>query len=122
LQFSFSNSYYLQTPISGSTAEQNLGRTHRAGQEAEEVSGTFYLSTAFDHAHFNTLLNDAAYVQQSTTNRMKMLIGSYTFKPKSIPYTAMQEMGARTKHLNTDAERLLEGILEKPVGHKIALG
>lgn len=115
LQFGFANNYYLQAPISGTTAEQSLGRTHRSGQEADEVDGMFYLSTDFDHAHFNTLLNDAAYVQQSTTGKSKLLIASYSFKPKSIPYTALLEMGARVPRLSSDKERLLEGILEKPV-------
>jgi len=118
LQHGFFRNYYLQTPVSAATLEQNLGRTHRPGQKMDEVDGYFYLCTDFDHAHFNALLNDTAYMQQTTTQKQKLLIGSYNFRPKSIPYTALQEMGASVKR--GDA-KLLEGILESKDTNRIAL-
>jgi len=114
LQFGFCNNYYLQSPVSATTAEQSMGRTHRPGQKADEVTAKFYLATDFDHAHFNGLLNDTAYVQQSTGGFMKLLIGSYTFKPKSVPYTALQEMGATAKKLDRDGQKLIDKIVDKP--------
>ncbi len=113
LQHGFYRSYYLQSPITATIAEQSLGRIHRPGQKMEEVDASFYLCTEFDYAHFNNLLNDTAYVQQTTTGKQKLLIGTYAFRPKSISYTALQEMGARVKKLDKDGERLLEGILEQ---------
>jgi len=110
LQHGFKDNYYLQNPISATTGEQSIGRTHRPGQKAEEVGCYFYMGTLFDVAHFNALLTDTAYVQQSTAGKMKMLIASYTFRPKSIPYTALAEMGARVGKLDNDRAKLLEGI------------
>lgn len=109
LQHGFHKNYYMQTPISAAVLEQNLGRTHRPGQKRGEVVSMFYLSTDFDTAHFNVLLNDTAYMQQTTTQKQKLLIGSYTFRPRSIPYTALQELGAR---VGSKADyKLLEGIV-----------
>jgi hypothetical protein len=112
LQHGFYRNYFLQVPVSASTMEQVLGRTHRPGQKAEEVEAYFYLSTDFDIAHFNALLNDTAYMQQTTTQKHKLLIGSYTFRPRSIPYTALQELGAGIKNIGRDGAKLLEGIVE----------
>jgi hypothetical protein len=112
LQHGFFHNYYLQTPVSAATLEQNIGRTHRPGQKADEVQCRFYTSTDFDIAHFNALLNDTAYMQQTTTQKQKLLIGSYTFRPRSIPYTALQEMGACIKNIGRDGHKLLEGIVE----------
>jgi len=75
----------------------------------------YYLGTAFDTAHFNALLTDTAYVQQSTEGKQKLLIGSYNFRPKSIPYTALAEMCARIPRLDRDKERLLEGIFNTKI-------
>lgn len=115
LQHGFYQNYYLQSPISASGAEQCIGRTHRPGQKKDEVDAMLYLTTEFDHAHFNSLLNDTAYVQQSTMNKQKLLIGTYSFKPRSVPHAALIEMGAVTRKLNGDTAMLLEGILETPM-------
>jgi hypothetical protein len=115
LQHGFHRNYYLQSPISATTAEQSIGRTHRPGQNANDVEVMYYLGTDFDVAHFNALLTDTAYVQQSTEGKQKLLIGSYNFRPKSIPYTALAEMGARIPRLDRDKERLLEGIFNTKI-------
>lgn len=120
LQHGFYQNYYIQSPISASGAEQCVGRTHRPGQKKDEVDAMFYLTTEFDHAHFNTLLNDTAYVQQSTMNKQKLLIGTYSFKPRSVPHAALVEMGAVTRKLDGDTAMLLEGILEKPLQRILA--
>jgi hypothetical protein len=113
LQHGQHRNYHLQMPMAANKLEQMLGRTHRPGQKKDEVESTFYLSTDFDIAHFNGILNDTAYMQQSTTQNQKLLIGSYTFKPRSVPYTALQEMGGRFMKPGEDGQRILDGILER---------
>jgi hypothetical protein len=111
LQFGLYKNYYLQVPISALKMEQNLGRTHRQGQLSDEVDAQFYLCTDFDHAHFNMILNDTAYMQQTTTQMQKLMLGSYNFKPRSVPYTALQEMGACMSRLDQDGEKILRQII-----------
>lgn len=111
LQHGFNRNYCLQAPVSASTMEQVLGRTHRPGQKESEVDTYFYQATDFDIQHFNALLNDTAYMQQTTTQKQKLLIGSYTFRPRSIPYTALQELGAGIKNIGREGAKLLEGIV-----------
>jgi hypothetical protein len=50
-------------------------------------------------------------MQQTTTQKHKLLMGSYTFRPRSIPYTALQEMGAGIKRIGREGAKLLEGIV-----------
>lgn len=113
LQFGFCRNYFLQNPISATMCQQALGRTHRSGQYADDVGVNFYLATTFDHAHFNMLLVDAAYVQQTTKEPQKIFIGSYTFRPKSIPRDALVEMGARLPRFDKSVEKVLDGVLLK---------
>jgi len=110
LQWGFCDNYFLQVPVSASLIEQTIGRTHRPGQPEDAVNCYFYMATDFDIAHFNVVLKDTAYVQQSTTGKMKLMVGTYTFRPRSIPYTALAEMGAKVCKLGKDAEKLIEGI------------
>lgn len=113
LQHGFFRNYYLQSPVAADRLEQCLGRTHRPGQNKDNVEACFYLSTDFDIAHFNALLNDTAYMQQTTSQNQKLLLGTYTFRPRSIPYTALQELGAGVKNIGRDGAKLLEGIVDK---------
>jgi hypothetical protein len=112
LQFGLYRNYYLQVPVSALKMEQNLGRTHRQGQLQDEVDAQFYLCSDFDWAHFNMILNDTAYMQQTTTQMQKLLLGSYNFKPRSIPYTALMEMGSGIKKLDLDGKKILDQIIK----------
>lgn len=94
LQFGFHRNFFVQNPISALTCEQAIGRTYRQHQYNDEVSIQLYLSGTFDHAHYNVLLADSAYQQQTTAEERHILTGSYTFRPKRVPRDALAEMGA----------------------------
>ena len=58
---------------SGSGFEQFLGRTHRDGQKADEVSVDMIVSCIEQWAGFQQAVNDARYIQDSTGQLQKLL-------------------------------------------------
>jgi hypothetical protein len=65
-------------PASGQTWEQLLGRTHRPGQEADEVVFQVYQHTGSFRGAVNRSLGDARYVQAATGNQQKLLYGVWS--------------------------------------------
>ncbi len=59
-------------PSSGQTWEQLLGRTHRQGQEADEVSADVFLYTDEQQASFEQARADARYLEDTYGNRQKL--------------------------------------------------
>jgi hypothetical protein len=68
---------FLEVRREASIMEQVIGRTHRAGQEADEVYADIFISTGFDLALFNACLADADYIQSSMGTTMKLCYASY---------------------------------------------
>ncbi len=58
--------------------EQILGRTHRAGQLADEVTADVFCVNGFDLAMFNATLSDADYIQSSTGQSQKLCFANYS--------------------------------------------
>lgn len=69
----YSQNLLLYCPASGVTWEQLLGRTHRPGQEAGEVIARVYLHTDELETAFETAIKSAAYIQQTTGQKQKLL-------------------------------------------------
>jgi hypothetical protein len=67
-------------PTSGTVWEQLLGRTHRPGQEADEVTFDVYRHTIELRAAMTKAVRDAHYQQDTTGNRQKLLAATYTFQ------------------------------------------
>lgn len=65
-------------PTTGTVWEQLLGRTHRPGQEADEVSCEVWWTTAWAHKNFETALNDAKYIESITGQRQKLCYADHT--------------------------------------------
>lgn len=61
------------TPISsGADAEQAIARTHRPGQEADEVRCDVYVHTIETMAAFRSSVRDAAYIESTQGQRQKL--------------------------------------------------
>lgn len=57
--------------------EQMLGRTHRAGQLADDVRADVFVSNGFDLALFNALLRDSDYIQSTTGMMQRLCYATY---------------------------------------------
>lgn len=73
----WSRNLVLEPPSSGETWEQLIGRTHRAGQEADEVIVEVYGHTVAFTRALKSARESARYIQDSTGNIQKLLIASW---------------------------------------------
>jgi len=64
-------------PPNGTTVEQAVGRTHRPGQEADEVTVDFFIPHSSVEADIEKALADAEYIEQTQGNRMKLLAATW---------------------------------------------
>lgn len=76
----FDRNLVTTAPTSGTVWEQLLGRTHRPGQKADEVTVEVYRHTLEMRSAMNKALRDADYQQTTTGNRQKLLSATYTFR------------------------------------------
>ncbi len=73
LQHQWSDNLVTAVPASGLTWEQMLGRTHRQGQKADEVTCHLYLHTDGVIDSWHRALGDAAYLQDTLGTPQKLL-------------------------------------------------
>lgn len=73
LQYQWSQNLIVSAPANGRVWEQMLGRTHREGQEADEVSATLALLCIDQYSAFIAAQNDARYIQDTTGQSQKLL-------------------------------------------------
>ncbi len=88
-------------------AEQVLGRTHRPGQQADELVVNTCHTIAFDHMNFGACLSDSMY-QHLVDHRRKLIYASYTELPKIFPSGFLSERGFETVKLSKDQEQQLK--------------
>jgi hypothetical protein len=69
----WSRNLILSCPPGGGTWEQLLGRTHRQGQESDEVTIEVLLSCIEHYEGFEQAKRDALYVQDTTGQTQKLL-------------------------------------------------
>lgn len=67
----WSHNYLAECPSSGAAMEQILGRTHRRGQQADEVN--VYLPSWWE-PELARATKDAHYIQETTGNRQRLLM------------------------------------------------
>jgi len=70
------NQICLSPPSNGKAWEQLLGRTHRPGQEADDVEFHVYLHTGVFLQALGKAREDADYIKNSTGNEQKLLIAN----------------------------------------------
>ncbi len=75
----YARSLILSFPPSATTIEQLLGRTHRQGQTADEVTGEFYMHCLEVQDGFEKALIEARFIQESTGMPQKLLAATRTF-------------------------------------------
>jgi len=68
----WSRSLVTSPPPSGSTWEQVLGRCHREGQKADEVSYEYLVTCREHHVAIQQALADARYIEHSTGQAQKI--------------------------------------------------
>jgi hypothetical protein len=100
----FDQQAFVQWPRSASLAEQTLARTHRPGQEADELRIGTFNTTASDKHAFAACLRDACYVQQSTGSRQKVLMAQYDPLPEVFSHAVLAEMGLQPQRLDAKGE------------------
>ncbi len=79
LQHQWSDNLVTAVPASGLTWEQMLGRTHRQGQKADEVTCHLYLHTDGVIDSWHRALGDAAYLQDTLGTPQKLLYADRDF-------------------------------------------
>lgn len=75
----YSRMLITSCPPSADTIEQLLGRLHRHGQEADEVTGEIYRHCAEVRDGLAQAYQDARYIQETTGMRQKLLSATCTF-------------------------------------------
>ncbi len=82
LQFRHSKNLIMSPNQTGLEIEQLIGRTHRDGQEADEVSVTFFCAADVHFRAVNQCRADALYARDTTGQDQKILLADF----ESIKY------------------------------------
>ena len=106
LQF-LTDQLFVQLPPSEQTAQQSIGRTHRKGQEADEVNITTLISNEIDELALAALLNDAVYVFETQNDQRKLLVGTWNPMPTIYGSSVLLRAGAQARILNARQQQLL---------------
>ena len=113
------NQVYLQWPRSEAVIEQSIGRQHRQGQEADEVSVYTMLADpakysdedlAFDRTLFAATLVDSLYVQQDTRTSRRLLAAAYEEPPTLYP---LQMLAERVPDVQALSERQIQDLFQR---------
>jgi SNF2 family DNA or RNA helicase len=73
----WSNNLLTSFLPNGSTLEQLIGRTHRLGQQADEVFVYYFEQHSTVHNDIEKAREIASYIQETQGNRMKILAASW---------------------------------------------
>lgn len=104
----FQNQYFLQWPRSAKDAEQIIGRTHRNGQEADELVVHTNQTLMFDNIMLAACLNDALYIQQTTSLKQKLVFATWNPMPKIYSPEFLRERGMQNVRLSLQEKRLFQ--------------
>ena len=107
LQF-MQDQFFIQLPITETQAEQSVGRTHRKGQEADEITITTCVSNEFDEMALAALLNDSVYVRETMDAPRKLLIATWNPMPIIYGSQLLIRAGAQAKLLTARQQQMLQ--------------
>lgn len=114
----FRRQVIAEFPRKADLLEQVLGRTHRYGQQADELVPLTVNTSEFDHQNMSACLIDALYIHQSTGSRQKAIYAAYDPLPTVYPPDFLRERGfADVAQLDPAARAALEekfGVLVAP--------
>jgi hypothetical protein len=103
----FQHQIVVQFPRSAKDAEQMIGRTHRNGQEADNLDVWRCDTSEFDQMNFAACLNDALYIQQTTSSRQKIVYAGYDPLPKIFNVEVLRERGFQNEVLSHEQRAAL---------------
>lgn len=104
----FQRQMFVQFPRVAQTLEQVLGRTHRNGQQADELLAECMNTLEADHLVVAACLIDSLYIHQTST-RMKAIVASYDPLPRIYPEDFLRERGfVDVARLDTSTRQALE--------------
>tara|TARA_R110002095_G_C4251957_1_gene240416 strand:+ start:11187 stop:13295 length:2109 start_codon:yes stop_codon:yes gene_type:complete len=106
----FQSQLFVQWPRDAKLAEQVLGRLHRNGQLADEITANRYDANGFDTTNFAATLNDSCYVHQSTGQRQKLIYATHNPLPRIFSPEFLREQGADPKMLNPEQRAVMEDL------------
>lgn len=89
----FEQQLFLQFPRKADLIEQVIGRTHRNGQEADELIVHTMNTLQFDHLNTAACIVDALYIHQTTGSRQKIVYATWNPLPKVYPDDFLRERG-----------------------------
>lgn len=101
------NQLFLQLAINETSMEQGIGRTHRKGQKADEVTVTTVISNMHDQLALGAILNDAIYVSETMNQPQKVLIATWDPMPTTYGHDVLTRAGAQAKILTARQQQLL---------------
>lgn len=105
----FDRQYFVQFPRPEETAQQVLGRTHRKGQQADEVLVYTCISTEIDEIALAATLNDSVYVFETMASKRKVLFATWNPMPSIYGAELLARAGADAKQLNIRQRAILAG-------------
>lgn len=106
LQF-LGQSILAQLPKTAKAFQQVLGRTHRRGQERDDVHAVVALQDEWEHAHLWNLLLDATYQNSTTPQRQKLLAAEWVGAVRQFPDSYLVERGLEVAGLSARERQLL---------------
>jgi hypothetical protein len=106
----FQEQLFVQWPRVARDAEQALGRTHRTGQQADDLVVWRFDVLPFDSLNFAACLNDSVYNHQSTGDRQKMVYANYNPMPTVFSPEFLKEQGADPHALSAEQTRMMEDL------------
>lgn len=104
----YQRQFALQWPRPADRAEQMIGRTHRPGQEADEIVFWRCDTSEFDKMLFAACAQDSCYIHQTTGSRQKLIYGTHEPVPEMFPSEVLRERGFQNKMLDGAAQRLMQ--------------
>ena len=90
--FHYQEQCFLQFPRGATVTEQVLGRTHRPGQEADELEVRTFNTLEFDHMNYSACLHDSLWLNQAESLQ-KIIHADYDPQPKLYPAKFLEERG-----------------------------
>ncbi len=101
---------FLQFPRPANVAEQALGRTHRPGQQADEMIVRTLNTCEFDHMLYSAMLHDALWLQGAESPQ-KVIQSDYDPMPRSFPSRFLAERGFALDAFGDDRDKALRMVL-----------
>ncbi len=89
----FEEQFVVQWPRSSAQSEQMLGRIHRPGQLADSLTIHMCNTAEVEHTSFAAAMNDACYIQDTTGNEQKLMMGSFETPPQILSSSELRRRG-----------------------------